>query len=267
MAVNPDPNGPPVWEPPYPLIVTGARDNTVRIWKLPQHNSARSSHQSYAPPSPSDESIDPNANPHHIACLRGHTAAIRALAAEGRVIVSGSYDCNLRVWDTLTGKCQYLLEGHKSKVYSVVLDVERKRCASGSMDGSVRLWCLETGAGLYRLDGHSSLVGLLQLSYHFLVSAGADSTLKLWDPATGTCINTLAAHAGAITCFEHDDFRVVSGTEGQIRLWDIRKGVPIRDLVTDMAGVWQVAYSDRYTVAAVQRDGTTEYESGCLWLD
>lgn len=136
----------------------------------------------------------------------------------------------------------------------------------------VRLWSTETGNPLYRLDGHSSLVGLLGLSYHYLVSAGADSTLKVWDPASGTCIDTLAANAGAITCFKHDDFRVVSGSEGQLRIWDIRKGKAIRDVMDTMTGVWQVQFSDRFCIAAVQREGQTDFESEllsfiicCIW--
>ena len=263
-TVNPDPAGQPVWEPPCPLIVTGSRDSTIRVWKLPSLAPARklTSLQPYAVPAPT-VSKHPQVNPYHLRVLQGHEEAVRAVAAHGRRLVSGSYDCTLRVWDLLTGECQFVLSGHKGKVYSVVLDAARNRCASGSLDGSVRIWSLATGDCLYRLDGHSSLVGLLENSLHYLVSAGADSTLKIWNPDSGAHINTLAAHAGAITCFRHDDFRVVSGTDGQLRLWDIRKGRAIRDLMHDMNGVWQVSFSDRFVMAAVQRGGMNEFESEC----
>lgn len=259
-SVNPDPNGTPVWEPPYPLIVTGSRDWTLRVWRLP-YPTRTSSLLPYCPPSPSDEVHDPANNAYHLRVLRGHGLAVRALAAHGRTVVSGSYDSYLRVWDLLSGECKHKLVGHSAKVYSVALDTARNRCASGSMDGSVRIWSLETGESLFRLDGHSSLVGLLGCSYHFLVSAGADSTLKVWDPNTGTCIDTLSANAGAITCFKHDDFRIVSGCEGQLRVWDIRGGQVVKDVVQNMQGVWQLQFSDRFAVAAVSRDGRTDFES------
>ncbi|KAK9896589.1 WD40 repeat-like protein [Cystobasidium minutum MCA 4210] len=260
VNVNPDPNGPPVWEPPYPLIVTGSRDWTLRVWRLP-YPTRTSSLLPYCPPSPGDEdSHNPANNAYHLRVLRGHGLAVRALAAHGRTVVSGSYDSYLRVWDLLSGECKHKLVGHGAKVYSVALDTARNRCASGSMDGSVRIWSLETGDCLFRLDGHSSLVGLLGCSYHFLVSAGADSTLKVWDPNTGTCIDTLAANAGAITCFKHDDFRIVSGCEGQLRVWDIRGSQGVKDVIQNMQGVWQLQFTDRFAVAAVSREGRTDFE-------
>lgn len=227
---------------------------------MPTAESTNTTELDYAPPSPSDEPNDPKTNPFHLLLLTGHRLAVRALAAHGRTLVSGSYDSTLRVWDLLTGECRFVLAGHTAKVYSVILDHERKQCASGSMDGTVRLWSTETGTALHRLSGHSSLVGLLGLSFHYLVSAGADSTLKLWNPSNGACIDTLAANAGAITCFKHNDFRIVSGSDGQLRVWDIRKGTAVQDILDNVGGVWQVQFNDRFAVAAVQRNGATEFE-------
>jgi len=49
--------------------------------------------------------------------------------------------------------------------------------------GTVCLWSISTGQCLAVLSGHTSLVGLLGLSPSFLVSAAADSPLKVWDIA------------------------------------------------------------------------------------
>ena len=70
-------------------------------------------------------------------------------------------------------------------MYSVVLDINRNLACSGSMDGTVRVWNLSTGQCQHILAGHTSLVGLLGLSPSYLVSAAADSTLRVWDPDTG----------------------------------------------------------------------------------
>lgn len=142
-------------------------------------------------------------------------------------------------------------------VYSVVLDLNRNQACSGSMDGTVRVWNLQTGQCQYALTGHTSLVGLLGLSPSHLVSAAADSTLRIWDPDTGELRHTLAAHTGAITCFQHDEFKVLSGSDGNLKMWNIRDGTVVRDLLTGITGVWQVVFEGRWCVAASNRNDAT----------
>lgn len=169
---------------------------------------------------------------------------------------SGPYaERSVQVFDmhnTLTDLSLFL-----STVYSVVLDLNRKQACSGSMDGTVRVWNLVTGQCQHTLTGHTSLVGLLGLSPSFLVSAAADSTLRIWDPDTGELRHTLAAHTGAITCFQHDEFKVLSGSDGNLKMWNIRDGTVVRDLLTGITGVWQVVFEGRWCVAASNRNDTT----------
>ena len=128
------------------------------------------------------------------------------------------------------------------------------------MDNLVKVWSLETGQVLFTLEGHSSLVGLLDLSHDHLVSAAADSSLRIWDPESGQCKHILSAHTGAITCFHHDGDKVISGSDGTLKMWNVRTGQFIRDLLTDLSGVWQVKFNERRCVAAVQRDSITYIE-------
>jgi F-box and WD-40 domain protein CDC4 len=146
------------------------------------------------------------------------------------------------------------------------MDHKRNRCISGAMDHMVKIWSLEDGALLYNLDGHSSLVGLLALQGDHLVSAAADSTLRIWDPQRGHCRNTLSAHTGAITCFQHDVQKVISGSDRTLKMWDVSNGNCIRDLLTDLSGVWQVKFNDRRCVAAVQRDSLTYIEVSVFYF-
>src|SRR5882762_1397637 len=150
-----------------------------------------------------------------------------------------------------------LLISCECTVYSVVLDPSRNQACSGSMDSTVRVWNLQTGQCQYTLTGHTSLVGLLGLSASYLVSAAADSTLRVWDPDTGELRHTLAAHTGAITCFQHDEFKVLSGSDGTLKMWDVRDGTIVRDLLTGIVGVWQVVFEGRWCVAASHRMDAT----------
>jgi len=247
--IGKNPDGTPIIMPKEPLIITGSRDSSLRVWRLPKIGERQ------VPPTASDLE-----NPYFIRVLNGHHHSVRAIAAHGDTLVSGSYDSAVRVWKISTGEMVHRLLGHTLKVYSVVLDHERNRCISGSMDNLVKVWSLETGACLFNLEGHTSLVGLLDLSHDRLVSAAADSTLRIWDPENGQCKSTLSAHTGAITCFQHDAQKVISGSDRTLKMWNVKTGECVRDLLTDLSGVWQVKFNERRCVAAVQRNSWTYVE-------
>jgi F-box and WD-40 domain protein CDC4 len=245
-------DGEPIMMPKEPLIITGSRDSSLRVWKFPPPNG-RSVMQTGPPANDED-------NPYFVRVLNGHIHSVRAIAAHGDTLVSGSYDTSVRVWKISTGEVLHRLQGHNQKVYSVVLDHARNRCISGSMDTMVKVWSLETGQCLFNLEGHTSLVGLLDLSHERLVSAAADSTLRIWDPETGRCKSTLCAHTGAITCFQHDGQKVISGSDRTLKMWNVKTGKFVKDLLTDLSGVWQVKFNERRCVAAVQRNSMTYIE-------
>ncbi|KAK5451575.1 SCF ubiquitin ligase complex subunit cdc4 [Exophiala xenobiotica] len=252
VKIGENAEGKSIMTPKQPLIITGSRDSTLRVWKLPR------------PEDPvliqSENETDADDCPYFLRTLTGHQHSVRAIAAHADTLVSGSYDCTVRVWKISTGETIHRLQGHTAKVYSVVLDHDRNRCISGSMDNMVRIWDLNTGSLKYTLEGHTSLVGLLDLNCDKLVSAAADSTLRIWDPENGQCKATLSAHTGAITCFKHDGQKVISGSDRTLKLWNIKTGECIKDLLSDLSGVWQVKFNERRCVAAVQRDGLTYIE-------
>lgn len=125
------------------------------------------------------------------------------------------------------------------------------------MDGAVRIWDLKTGECRHILTQHESLVGLLSFSLSYLVSAAADGTLCVWNPDTGELYRQLvpqSADPTAITTFQHDETKVVSGSNGALRLWDIRSGRLIGELITGVTGVWRVAFSGSWCVAVKNVD-------------
>lgn len=236
--------------PKEPLIITGSRDSTLRVWKLPRPDDLEFI------PNPADEQDCP----YLLRTLSGHGQSVRAIAAHGDTLVSGSYDYTVRVWKISTGETVHRLVGHGQKVYSVVLDHERNRCISGSMDNLIKVWSLDTGTLLYNLEGHTLLVGLLDYQRGRLVSAAADSNLRIWDVDSGVCVKNLIGHSGAITCFQHDGVKIISGSDRSLKMWDVQTGEFVKDLLFDLSGVWQVKFDERRCVAAVQRNDQTYIE-------
>lgn len=249
VVIGKDINGADIIFPEYPLLVTGARDHNIHVWRLPINNEDD--------PEIDERPFDCNdsENPYLIAVLSGHTHSVRSVSGYGNIIISGSYDSTVRVWDLMeNGICKHVLTGHHDKVYSTALDFNSRTCFSGSMDSNINIWNFDTGKLLNTLEGHTMLVGLLDLVEGVLVSAAADASLRIWDPKTGKCFSKLEGHTGAITCFEHDGLKVVSGSDKMLKLWDVKEGRFSRDLLNDVAGaIWQVRIDYKRCVAAVQR--------------
>ena len=97
--------------------------------------------------------------------LTGHTADVRAVAAaqvDGRpVVVSGSHDGTVRVWDLATGRpIGSLLTGHRRGVRGGDRAAGRAPVViSGSDDKTVRVWDLATGRPVGSpFTGHTDVV-------------------------------------------------------------------------------------------------------------
>lgn len=258
------------------FIITGSRDHTLHVWRLPNCHS---------------ENYDPevceifnttDTNPYFVGVLRGHMAAVRTVSGHGNIVISGSYDFNLMVWDIAKMKCLYVLTGHTDRIYSTIYDYTRNRCISAGMDSTIKVWdlqniqknghcttinstsnpCTKVTGSVLTLQGHTALVGLLGLSDKFLVSAAADGTLRGWD--SDNYSRQFAYHhkdLSAITTFYVNDNILVSGSEGQFNVYNLRSGKLIHsDLLSDADQIWSVKFDNRRLVAAVERDGRSFVE-------
>ncbi|CCD26108.2 SCF ubiquitin ligase complex subunit CDC4 NDAI_0G03310 [Naumovozyma dairenensis CBS 421] len=256
-------------------IVTGSRDNTLHVWKLVREDN---------------RSIDelplifntPEENPYFVGVLRGHMASVRTISGHGNIIISGSYDNNLMVWDIAQMKCIYLLIGHTDRIYSTIYDHQRKRCISASMDSTIKIWdleniwnngvcsvvtisatpCTRINGPMMTLQGHTALVGLLRLSDKYLVSAAADGSLRGWD--SNDYSRKFSYHhnnLSAITTFFMNDNILVSGSEGQFNIYNLRTGSLVHsDLLKDSDQIWSVNFKGSLLVAAVEKDGESYIE-------
>ena len=116
-------------------------------------------------------------------------------------------------------------------------DHELRLLLSGSRDHTVRTWSLQPGAAyatpLHVLSGHSRWINRVTLGCvrgeqsidqrRFVVSASADSTLRVWRLADGKPLGTLKGHRLQVTDFDLCGTRLVSTSlDGTIRAWELR---------------------------------------------
>ena len=93
-----------------------------------------------------------------------------------------------------------------------------------------------------------------------LVTASADNTARLWDPATGDCLRTLTGHDGSVwgAGFSPDGRLLATASRDRTaRLWDPATGDCLRTLTGHTEGVFGVAFSpDGRLLATASADNT-----------
>ncbi|KAJ9475417.1 F-box protein MET30 [Pseudozyma hubeiensis] len=94
------------------------------------------------------------------------------------VLISGSLDNTLKIWDVRTGRCIRTLFGHVEGVWS--LDVDKLRIASASHDRTIKIWDRDTGYCQNTLVGHKGAVTCVSLSDDKIVSGSDDGDIKVW---------------------------------------------------------------------------------------
>ena len=131
--------------------------------------------------------------------LAEHTDSVMCVAfsPDGTMLVSGSHDKSVRLWDVQMGTLLLTMQGHEGRTGGVAFSPDAKTLASGSKDTTIRLWDAETGAHLRTLTGHTDDVTSVAFSPDgkTLASSSDDKTLRLWDVQTGESMRTFSGHA------------------------------------------------------------------------
>lgn len=114
--------------------------------------------------------------------LSGNKDSIYSLAMNppGNVIVSGSTEKVLRVWDPRT--CQKLmkLKGHSDNVKALAINRDGTQCLSGSSDGTIRLWSLGQQRCVATIRVHEEGVWALQANESFTTAFSGGRDRKIF---------------------------------------------------------------------------------------
>ncbi|KAG8940933.1 hypothetical protein FRC03_005004 [Tulasnella sp. 419] len=203
-----------------------------------------------------------------LSILREHNGAVlsAAFSHDSTMIVSGSYDKTVCIWDAVTGSLIRKLEGHIGWVYSVAFSHDSTMIISGSYDETVCIWDAVTGYLIRKLEGHNGGVNSVAFSHDstMIVSGSDDKTVCIWDAVTGSLIRKLEGHSGSVwsVAFSYDSTIIVSGSSDKtVCIWDADTGSLIRKLEGHNDPVWSVAFShDSTMIVSGSSDKTV-----CIW--
>lgn len=123
---------------------------------------------------------------------------------QSNLIVSGSFDETVRIWDVKTGRCIKTLPAHSDPVSACCFNRDGTLIASSSYDGLCRVWDTATGQCLKTLicDENNPPVSYVTFSPNgkYILAATLDNNLKLWNYADGKCLKTYKGHSNERYC-------------------------------------------------------------------
>ncbi len=159
--------------------------------------------------------------------LNGNRDSIYSLAmnSAGTVIVSGSTEKVLRVWDPRNCSKLMKLKGHTDNVKALVLSRDGTQCISGSSDGTIKLWSLGQQRCIATFYHHDEGVWALQTNEAFthLFSAGRDKNIWYTDlrvPESRALVCTESAPVLKMILTENAGLWT-STSESNVKYWDV----------------------------------------------
>jgi WD40 repeat protein len=200
----------------------------------------------------------------------GHSELPHAVAvfADGRKVVSGSWDKTVKIWDAESGE-ELLTIGHIDRVFAVAVFADGKRVvsASGELDAPpvrcvVKIWDAESGAELCTMSGHSELVRAVAVfaDGKRVVSGSNDRTVKIWDAESGAELCTMSGHSDWVdkVAVSADGRKVMSGSSDKtVKIWDAESGAELCTMTGHVANggsMWD--YGCGMNAVAVFADST-----------
>ena len=233
-------------------ILTGSRVRTVRIWDAHTYECIKvlgvpsRGAISVVPPLPADVAdrgqrpftkvfssqsvIEPERTAPWLFMY--HNGSILCLQYDDKIMITGSSDCTLIIWDVVAGyRPNRRLRAHTAGVLDVCFD--EKHIVSCSKDATVCLWDRNTGELLKKLSGHRWPVNAVQLRGNLVVSASGDGIAKLWNLTSGLCIKEFPSKDRGMACveFSPDSRTILAGGNDQvIYQFDTSTGELVREM-------------------------------------
>jgi len=153
--------------------------------------------------------------------------AVLKYRPDGRRIASIGEERKIKIWDSVTGQVQLLLQDSIGTYSSLAYSPDGRRIASAG-DGQMRIWNADTGRELFSLRARADGVRLVYSpDGRRIASTVSGGEVEVWDTDTGLMVSTLRRHIAGISDLSYSpDGRYIAtaGSDGSVKIWDIDTG-------------------------------------------
>jgi WD40 repeat protein len=186
------------------------------------------------------------------------TVAAAEFSPDGKLLVTGSWDNSVRIWDAQSGQALHKLgtalgqpqEEHRGKVNSATFAPDGGLVLTASDDATAKLWSTRDWSLVRTLRGHTG--GVLHAAFardgRRIVTASRDETARLWDVKSGQELAVLSGHRGLVmqAVFSDDGNWLATGSaDHSAQIWELdgTTATPVHTLKGHTASVTAVAFS------------------------
>ncbi|KAI0067965.1 pre-mRNA splicing factor [Artomyces pyxidatus] len=169
----------------------------------------------------------------------GHTqgvSVIRLFPETGHLLLSGSMDTKIKLWDIYThGNCLRTFHGHVKAVKDVTFSNDGRKFLSCGYDRQMKLWDTETGQCLQRFS-NGKIPYVVRFhpdedKQHIFLAGMSDKKIIQYDINTGEITQEYDQHLGpvnTITFVDENRRFVTTSDDKTIRAWDFDIPVVIK---------------------------------------
>ncbi|MFW6267608.1 MAG: protein kinase domain-containing protein [Marinilabiliaceae bacterium] len=217
---------------------------------------------------------------------RGHTDRVTSLAVDYKngLMVSGSDDCTVRLWDLNQEECIHTFQESADAVKTVNFSPHGDKIIAGSTDEfrpeeTLRIWDTDKKKEETPFEGHIGYIRCASFAgdNRWVISESPDvleepGTLWARNSTEGKCVQRYLGHQDVIYAIATDPvgkYAVTGSADQSIRIWQINNGNCLKVLKGHQGAIYSVAISpDHQFLLSSGEDRTIRlwsfYKGECL---
>jgi WD40 repeat protein len=222
------------------LLISGSRDNTIKIWKRASHDCFQLKN----------------------SISTGNEQLFNiAFSPIDQIIAADTGSGKIKLRD-LSGRVIASLEGHQDRINHLNFSPNGQILASAGSENLVKLWSVKERNFIDTLSDDSSVTTVTFVDDQTVVSANSEGQITVWDWKNKQKRKVLPAHNESINrlAVSQDRKTIASASkDGTVKIWNIQNFKLLKTLKGHVGGVTNVSFSQRdKTLASAGEDGTVK---------